>query len=91
MPSTRSRLATTLGMASLAIAALTIFAATAGAVGPVHAEPDLGQVTSAATAGDAFQWGDAAIGAGVAVALLALLGSAFLILRHYRHVPKAVG
>jgi hypothetical protein len=149
----RSRLLVTQGMVALAIAALAIPSATAGAAGPTasfdegdetagrgaertttelgqstgapapvevaeRTTTELGQSTGApapvevaertttelgqsstslaslessvTSPDDGFEWADAAIGAGAAIALMALVGGGVLVLRRHRHMREAV-
>jgi hypothetical protein len=56
--------------------------------GPPTSEPSLVS-GSAANAGDGFDWGDAAFGAGAALALFALSGGALLGIRRHGMSPSA--
>jgi hypothetical protein len=52
---------------------------------------DVSNESSTAAAGSGFDWGDAAIGAGGALGIIALLGAGALAIRSRRHVAPSTG
>jgi hypothetical protein len=52
---------------------------------------DVGSEAPTGAAGSGFDWGDAAIGAGGALGIIALLGAAGLAIRSRRHVAPSTG
>jgi hypothetical protein len=52
---------------------------------------DVSGTSSAAAASGDFDWGDAAIGAGTALGIMALLGATGLVIRNRRRVAPSTG
>ena len=52
---------------------------------------DVSSESPTAAAGSSFDWGDAAIGAGGALGIIALLGAGGLAIRSRRHVAPSTG
>ena len=52
---------------------------------------DVSSESPTAAAGSGFDWGDAAIGAGAALGIIALLGAGGIAIRSRRHVAPSTG